>query len=182
MAEAWNGAVSDDFVLTRALQGAGKSIIFCPECMAPTLHPWTGTSLLEFTDRQIVITRVYSFRQWALGAAAHLSYSLTLIYAAFVIMATLISGDPWLQLFLMAMIIPLLAAAKGAMRTIAIGELLPAWKAKLSEWSWVWMVLAPVVPFLFAWNFASSLLTKRIRWRNIRYELVTPNVTRILKR
>lgn len=182
VAELWNGAVSDDFVLTRALEGAGKSIVFCAECMAPTLHPWTGASLLEFTNRQMVITRVYSFRRWALGAAAHLGYSLTLIYAAFVVMATLVSGDPWIQLFLMAMVIPLLAAAKGALRTIAIGELLPAWKAKLNEWSWVWTILAPVVSFLFAWNFLSSLLTKRIRWRNIRYELVTPGITHILKR
>ena len=180
--EAWSGAVSDDFALTRALEGAGKSIVFCPECMAPTLHPWTGTSLLEFTNRQIVITRVYSFRRWALGAAAHLGYSLTLIYAAFVVMATLVSGDPWIQLFLMAMVIPLLAAAKGAMRTMAIWDILPAWKTKLNEWSWVWTILAPVVPFLFAWNFLSSLLTKRIRWRTIRYELVSPGVTHILKR
>jgi len=83
---------------------------------------------------------------------------------------------------LMAMVIPLLAAAKGAMRTIAAGELLPAWKAQLDEWSWVWTVLAPVVPFLFAWNFIASLLTRHIRWRNIRYELVSPGVTHILKR
>jgi ceramide glucosyltransferase len=180
--EAWNGSVSDDFVLTRALEGAGKPIVFCPECMAPTPHRWTGTSLLEFTNRQIVITRVYSARRWALGAAAHLGYSLTLIYALIVVFATLVSGDPWIQLFLMAMVIPLLAMAKGAMRTIAIGELLPAWNKQLNEWSWVWIFLAPVVPFLFAWNFLSSLLTKRIRWRNIRYELVSPGVTRILTR
>jgi ceramide glucosyltransferase len=180
--EAWSGAVSDDLVLTRALEDARKSIVFCPECLAPTLHPWTGSSLLEFTNRQIVITRIYSFRRWALGAAAHLGYSLTLIYAAIVIVITFISGDPWIQLFLMAMVIPLLAAAKGAMRTIAVTELLPAWRAQLNEWSWVWMVFAPIVPFLFAWNFLASLLTRRIRWRNIRYELVSPGVTRILKR
>jgi ceramide glucosyltransferase len=180
--ESWNGAVSDDFVLTRALESAGKSIVFCPECLAPTLHRWTGTSLLEFTNRQMVITRVYSFRRWALGAAAHWGYSLTLIYAAIVVAITFFSGDPWIQLFLMAMVIPLLAAAKGAMRTIAIAELLPAWKAQLNQWSWVWIGLAPIVPFLFAWNFISSLLTRRIRWRNIRYELVSPGVTRILAR
>jgi ceramide glucosyltransferase len=182
VAESWSGAVSDDFALTRALEASGRSIVFCPECMAPTLHPWTGASLLEFTNRQIVVTRVYSPRRWALGAAAHLGYSLTLIYAAIVVMIAFVSGDPWIQLFLMAMVIPLLAAAKGAMRTIAIGELLPTWRAKLNEWSWVWTLLAPVVPFLFAWNFLSSLLTKRIRWRNIRYELVSPGVTQILKR
>jgi hypothetical protein len=38
------------------------------------------------------------------------------------------------------------------------------------------------VPFLFAWNFMASLLTNRIRWRNVRYELVSPSVTRILQR
>jgi len=83
---------------------------------------------------------------------------------------------------LMPLIVVLLAAGKGALRTVAVGEMLPEWKAQLGEWSWVWTVLAPVVPFLFTWNFIASLLTKRIRWRNIRYELVSPNVTRVLTR
>ena len=121
-------------------------------------------------------------RRWAVGAAAHVSYSLTLIYSAIVILISMSAGDPWFQLLLMALVIPLLAATKGAMRTMAVGDLLPAWKAQLHEWSWAWTVLAPVVPFLFSWNFVASLLTRRIRWRNIRYELVSPSVTRILKR
>ena len=37
------------------------------------------------------------------------------------------------------------------------------------------MTLAPIVSFLFAWNFLASLVTKRIHWRGIRYELVSPN-------
>ncbi|MGH9699973.1 MAG: hypothetical protein ACRD52_11010, partial [Candidatus Acidiferrales bacterium] len=92
------------------------------------------------------------------------------------------NGDPWGQLFLLALAIPVLAAMKGVLRTIAVLELLPEWKAKLSEWGWVWSVLAPVVPFLYSWNFLSSLVTRRIRWRGIRYELVSPNTTRILRR
>jgi hypothetical protein len=71
---------------------------------------------------------------------------------------------------------------KGAMRMIAVSEAMPESKSKLQGWSWVCPVLAPLVPFLFSWNFIMSLLTKRIRWRGIRYELVTPNLTRILKR
>jgi ceramide glucosyltransferase len=180
--EAWQGAASDDFALTRALEQAGKPIVFCPECLAPTLHPWTASSLLEFTNRQILIARVYSPRRWLLGAAAHLSYSLTLAYAAIVIFTAMIGGDPWINLALMALVIPLLAAMKGALRTIAAGELLPDWKAQLDEWNWVWTALAPVAPFLFAWNFICSLATRKIRWRGIRYELVSPSVTRILKR
>lgn len=180
--EAWSGAVSDDFTLTRALEAAGKTIVFCPECLAATPHPWTGSDLLEFTNRQILIARVYSPRRWMMGALAHLSYSLTLVVAAIVILMTMVAGDPWVQLALIALVIPLLAAMKGALRTMAANELLPEWRAPLGQWSWVWTALAPVVPFLFAWNFIASLLTRRIRWRGIRYELVSPSVTRILKR
>lgn len=180
--EAWKGALSDDFALTSALEEAGKPIVFCPECIAPTLHPWTGKGLLEFTNRQISITHVYSRKRWALGALAHIGYSLTLIYALVAILAAMISGDPWIQLALIALVIPLLAAIKGAIRTVAIGDALPEWKAKLNEWGWVWTFLALIVPFLFAWNFLASLFSKTVRWRGIRYEMVSPTMTRVLKR
>ena len=180
--DAWSGAVSDDFAVTRALEEAGKPIVFCPECLAPTLHPWTGTSLFEFTNRQILITRVYDPRRWRLGAAAHVSYSLTLLLGAGVILSAMIAGDPWIQIALIALAVPLLAAMKGAVRTMAVGELLPEWKAQLDPWSWAWTALAPVVPFLFSWNFILSLVTRRMRWRGIRYELISPNITRILPR
>jgi cellulose synthase/poly-beta-1,6-N-acetylglucosamine synthase-like glycosyltransferase len=180
--ELWNGAVSDDFALTNALAAAGKPIVFCPECLAPTPHPWTGTSLIEFTNRQILITRVYSTRRWALGFAANAGYSFTLIFAALFVLGVMLDGDPWLQLALIMLVIPLLAMAKGVLRTVAITELLPDWKAHLDPWSWTWTALAPIVPFVFTWNFIASLLTRYIRWRNIHYELVSPNVTRILTR
>ncbi len=179
--DAWSGAVSDDFAMTRALEDARLPIVFCAECLAATLHPWTGTSLLEFTNRQILIARIYSFRRWGMGAVAHLSYSLTLIYAAFVIVASIIDRAPWVQLALIALVIPLLAAMKGALRTVAVDELMPQWKGPLKKCNWVWMTLAPLVSFLFAWNFIASLLTKRIRWRGIRYELVSPLTTHVLK-
>lgn len=179
---AWNGALSDDFTLTQALNDAGSAIVFCPECMAATPHPWTGTQLLDFTTRQIVITRVYSPTRWLLGMISHLSYSLTFLYGAVVILATMLSGDPWVQLALLEVAPLLLAGMKGALRTAAVEQLLPEWKSKLSQWAWVWIALAPLVPFLFSWNFLSSLATKRIRWRGIRYELVSPSTTRILTR
>lgn len=179
--EAWKGSVSDDLSMTAALVQAGKPIVFCPECLAVTLHPWTSSDLLEFTNRQVLITRVYAPRRWGLGAAAHLGYSLTLAFAALVIVITMAGGDPWGQLLLMTLVIPLLAVMKGAIRTIAVNEMLPEWKGKLQEWSWVWAGLAPVVPFLYSWNFIVSLLGRQLRWRGIRYELVSPAVTRIVR-
>jgi cellulose synthase/poly-beta-1,6-N-acetylglucosamine synthase-like glycosyltransferase len=180
--EAWSGASSDDFAMTQALEAARKPIVFCAECLAPTLHPWTGKSLLEFTNRQILITRVYSPKRWVLGALAHWAYSLTLIYAAVAILIMMITGDTWVELALITLVIPILAAMKGALRTVAVDEVLPQWRGPLKKWSWVWMLLAPIVPFLFAWNFIASLLTRRMRWRGVRYELQSPTTTRILSR
>jgi ceramide glucosyltransferase len=180
--DAWEGALSDDFALTHALEAAGKPIVFCPECLAATLHPWTGTSLLEFTNRQILITRVYAPKRWGMGMAAHLGYVITMLFAAIVIVMQMAGGDPWTNLALVAFVVPFLAVIKGVLRTIAVTEMLPEWKAQLGQWSWVWTALAPVVPFLFAWNFLSSLLSRRMRWRNVRYELVSPSITRVLTR
>jgi ceramide glucosyltransferase len=180
--ETWRGAVSDDFAMTNALQQERKAILFCPECLAPTLQSWNASNLLEFTNRQITIARVYSRRRWRLGALAHGAYSLTIIYAVAAIVITMVGGDPWFQLALIALVIPLLAAMKGALRIIAVNELLPEWKPQFDRWSWAWMALAPLVPFLFVWNFLVSLVTRRIRWRGIRYELVSVDKTRILKR
>jgi ceramide glucosyltransferase len=178
--EAWDGALSDDLAMTRAIKEAGKSIVFCPECLGVTLHPWTGLALLEFTNRQILITRVYARRRWLLGAAAHISYSFTLVYAVVVLLIAMAGGDPSIHLALITLVIPLLAAMKGALRTVVASELVPEWQDRLKRWSWVWTALAPVVPFLFTLNFILSLVTKRMRWRGIRYELISPHTTRIL--
>jgi ceramide glucosyltransferase len=180
--DSWEGAISDDFALTHALEAAGKPIVFCPECLAATLHPWTGTSLLEFTNRQILITRVYAPKRWGMGMAAHLGYVITMIFAVIVIVMQMADGDPWMNLALVAFVVPFLAVIKGVLRTIAVMEMLPEWKAQLGQWSWVWTALAPIVPFLFAWNFISSLLSRRMRWRNVRYEIVSPSITRVLTR
>jgi len=179
--EAWSGALSDDFAMTGALEAVNLPIVFCPECLAATLHPWTGTQLIEFTNRQIQITRAYSPRRWQMGALAHLSYSLTLIFAFLFTFSTMVDGDPWVQLALITLVVPLLAVMKGVIRTIAVNELLPEWRGKLREWGWVWSLMAPIVPFLFSWNFILSLVSKRIRWRGIRYELIAANQVRILR-
>jgi hypothetical protein len=117
-----------------------------------------------------------------MGALAHWAYSLTLLYAIVAILISMIGGDTWIELALIALVIPLLAAMKGAVRTVAVDELLPQWRGPLKKWNWVWMLLAPIVPFLFAWNFGASLASKRMRWRGVSYELVSATTTRILSR
>jgi cellulose synthase/poly-beta-1,6-N-acetylglucosamine synthase-like glycosyltransferase len=177
----WRGAVADDLALTNAVRGAGMPIVFVPECITPTPYAATFSELVEFTNRQIILTRVYSPKIWLSGAIAHFSYVITFLTALAITFSKFVSGDPWISLAVFTLLIPLLAAMKGALRTIAITELLPEWKVKMHEWSWSWTALAPVVPFLFFWNFCVSLATRQIRWRGLRYRLVSMNQTDILR-
>ena len=55
----WRGSVSDDYSITNAAHRSGTKIVFVPECLIPTHGESTWKDLLEFTTRQIVITRVY---------------------------------------------------------------------------------------------------------------------------
>lgn len=178
--EFWGGSISDDYSLTRALQQAGRRIHFVPESLVPTLQDVDFQGLLAFTNRQIIITRVYSKQLWALAGLAHLLYCGTLLFGLGLLLAGLLFGAPVLHVLLVTLTVPLFAAAKGYLRLMAVSELLPAWKQELVSYGWVWTLLAALVPFVYLWNTLVAAFTRRIVWRGIRYELISANQTRIL--
>ena len=62
--EEWRGALSDDFAMTRALGRARLPIHFVPACLTASHEDCGFRELLEFTTRQLKITRVYAPRLW----------------------------------------------------------------------------------------------------------------------
>jgi ceramide glucosyltransferase len=180
--EFWNGSVSDDFSLTHALRQYGLPILFAPECMVPTIFDCDAAGLLEFTNRQIIITRVYESRLWRLGGLAHALYCGAVLLGVGLFFGNLFTGAPGLHLLLLAIMLPVLSMGRGVLRLAAIMEVLPGWKTKLLSDAWVWTFLAGLAPFLALWNTLVALFTRRIRWRGIRYQLLSPGQTRILVR
>jgi ceramide glucosyltransferase len=180
--EFWNGSVSDDLSLTRALRQSGLSILFAPECIVPTIFDCDAAGLLEFTNRQIVITRVYEPRLWALGGVAHALYCGAVLSGVGLFFSNLVTGAPAVHLLSLALVPPMFSMARGVLRLAAIMEVLPEWKTKLLADGWIWTFLAAVAPFLALWNTLVALFSRQIRWRGIRYELLSPGQTQILTR
>ncbi|MGH9681913.1 MAG: glycosyltransferase, partial [Candidatus Acidiferrales bacterium] len=178
----WNGSVSDDFSMTHALRRAGLPILFAPECLVPSMFDCDARSLVEFTNRQIAIARVYEPRLWSLGGLGHAFYCGSIVLGAALFAAKVISGAPAAQLLILAMLPPVLSMARGVLRLTAVMELLPEWKSKLLADGWIWTFLAALAPFLALWNTVNAMFTRKIRWRGIRYELLSPGQTRILAR
>jgi hypothetical protein len=180
--EFWNGSVSDDLSLTRALRQSGLPILFAPECMVPTIFDCGAAGLLEFTNRQIIITRVYESRLWVLGGLAHALYCGAVLMGVGLFIRNLVTDAPAVQLLLLASAPPMLSMGRGVLRLAAIVEVLPDWKSKLLADGWIWTFLAAVAPFLALWNTLVASFSRQIRWRGIRYELLSPGQTRILSR
>ena len=178
--EFWKGSVSDDFSLTHALRQAGLPILFAPECMVPTMFDCDAAGLLEFTNRQIIITRVYESRLWVRGGFAHALYCGTILLGLGLFFSNLVTGATALHLLLPTLVPPVLSMARGVLRLAAILEVLPEWKSKLLADAWIWTFLAAVVPFLALWNTLVAMFSRQIRWRGIRYLLLSSGQTRIL--
>jgi ceramide glucosyltransferase len=180
--EFWNGSVSDDFSLTRALRHYGLPIEFAPECIVPTLFDCDAKGLIEFTNRQIIITRIYESRLWALAGIGHAFYIAAVLLGVGLFINSSITGASGIQLLMLAVFLPVLSMGRGVLRLAAIMELLPEWKSKLLADGWIWTFLAALAPAVGLWNTFAALFSRQIRWRGIHYELLSAGQTRILSR
>ena len=60
----WASTVSDDYGLGRAVHDAGGRIRFEPRCLVASREDSTFAEFMSWTNRQMIITRVYAPRLW----------------------------------------------------------------------------------------------------------------------
>jgi ceramide glucosyltransferase len=180
MLDAWQYSFSDDYSLTTMIERARRQIVFLPECLTPSYVQTDFAGLLEFSTRQIRITRVYRPQMWATAFATHFLYCFTLVIGLMVVMNLTLASRPSFQVMTLLILPPLLAAIRGALRVIGVTEAMPALRSQIMSQSWIYILLGMLVPFLYLVNFFSSIIGRRIRWRGIEYEVISPEQTRIL--
>jgi len=164
--DAWRGSVSDDYAITRTAQRAGTRIVFVPECLIPSHGECSFSELLEFTTRQIIITRVYHPALWRIAFIGHGIFNAVFWILPFTQPAL------WLALYG-------LSAVKSWIRYGAVKSVIPS--ATLSRHGWFYILCSPLVALLFLYNMIASALRTDIVWRQIHYKLVSPNETRVVR-
>jgi cellulose synthase/poly-beta-1,6-N-acetylglucosamine synthase-like glycosyltransferase len=177
--DEWKNSVSDDYSLTRALERNNRSILFLPECLTLSFVETDLHGLVEFTNRQILITRVYADKVWAPAATTHFLYCLTLVFGTLLILGDLFAQRPAFHLVTLTFLPVLLSAIRGSIRLIGVTEALPAARSQIAGLGWIYVLLTIFIPFLYVMNFLNSLVTRKIRWRGVIYELLSPGQTRI---
>jgi ceramide glucosyltransferase len=178
--EEWRSSVSDDWSMTRALQRAGRSIVFLPDCLTLSYIEANFDTLLEFTNRQVLITKVYAQETWTMGFVTHALYCVTLILGTILTLGNLIATVPAFHLATLTFLPVLLGIIRSSLRLAGVTEVLSSVKSQVMGQAWIYLLLPIVIPFLYVVNFVASLVTRKIRWRGTTYELISPEQTRIL--
>jgi ceramide glucosyltransferase len=180
----WEGAVSDDYALTQAVQAAGLHVRFAPAGLVMSEARASRQGLLEFTTRQMTITRVYAPRVWLLTACAHLLYNVTfwggLLFAA----ARSLSGQPVSNALITLLVGSFwLGLLTGGARAFVAMQVLPReFRAAIKKGWWAYLFAGPLVSLLYLYNLFASALTRRVTWCDIGYEMVSPHETVVCQR
>lgn len=181
VAQAWQGTLSDDYVLAQVVRDSGRTIRFVPECLVVSRETAGIRQLLSFTTRQMTITRVYNPRLWNIGLASNAAFLLALL-ASFVwgVRDLFAAGQFTLLGFCAALY--LLAAWKGVLRIRAAVELLAGYRREILG-NWPMFVLGvPLVALLYVYNTIRAGFSNKIRWKGITYRVISPSKIEILER
>ncbi|HSE97182.1 MAG TPA: glycosyltransferase, partial [Blastocatellia bacterium] len=178
--QRWQRAVSDDYALTRAMQEAGLRIRFVPRCLIESREDASLSSLVEFTTRQITITRIYRPRLWWVGLVSHSLFCAVFFGGLVYVLLLALNKRLDAVLLLMLGAIYILGSLKGLLRLLAAREALPEARRDISRLWWMFFIFWPPVSLLFLYNFLKSATTRRITWRGVCYEMHSPADTVIV--
>ncbi len=182
ISERWRGTVSDDFIVTRVLKESKQPVHFTPNCLVPSVGDCGLTELLEFTTRQIKITRVYASHLWLpllLGSAL---FTIVFFGGLILLIVQILSGFTPIILPLILTILFALGATKSLIRWRAVCIPLANHHSAMRRDLAAHIVLWPIASLLYLFNTITAGFSRRINWRGITYELKSPTEAVIISR
>jgi cellulose synthase/poly-beta-1,6-N-acetylglucosamine synthase-like glycosyltransferase len=176
----WRGTVSDDYALTRALQNAELPVRFVPACLNASIEDCTFRELIEFTTRQLKITRVYAPHLWRIVLISNLLF-VAFFFGGLALTALLAAdGLPFAWPLALVSIVFLLGVWKAFFRLRAVALALEDQHARIRVGLWAHLLLWPLTAVLFLYNALAAAFSRRIVWRGVVYELKSPTEIEII--
>ncbi|HYE65508.1 MAG TPA: glycosyltransferase family 2 protein, partial [Pyrinomonadaceae bacterium] len=131
MVDRWRGTVSDDFALMRALREAKLPIHFVPNCLTASLEDCDFGELLEFTTRQLKITRTYAPHFWRSVLLGSLLFVATFFGGIALVITRAAMGLAFTLPLALLIAIFILGALKAHLRLRAVSIPLAIYRAQL---------------------------------------------------
>ena len=181
METIWQKAVSDDLSLSCAVKDAHRKVEFAPGCLVATYESTSWAKLFEFGRRQFVITKVAAPQTWTFGLISSVYSVFGLWGGAFLAIYAASRNNPHVWLFTA---VPVLFFAGQLARAL----LRQSMARKVFSDYWAELKVAAIVDIALFWLWSplmlvlilSSAFGRTIRWRGIRYKLLSPTETIVL--
>jgi len=178
--ERWRGTLSDDFTVTRAVKQAGLSVYFVPKALTVSTGLCTLRELVEFTNRQMKITRVYSPGLWMMSFFGSVVFSSVMFSSLLIVI--LGRRENWNATIagIIFLVVAAFSIGKSWYRMKAVGLVLEEdWPEVDRQWmthDTLWLL----TPVLFLINCIAATFSRRVTWRGTQYELKSPTETVII--
>jgi cellulose synthase/poly-beta-1,6-N-acetylglucosamine synthase-like glycosyltransferase len=180
--DAWQGAASDDFAMTRALHAERLPIQFAPVCLTVSHEDCNFRELLEFTTRQLKITRAYAPHLWKIVLFSNLLFAAIFFGGIALTITRAALGLSYIFPLAFVLAIYTLGILKADLRWRAVSIPLARYNAELRHDRFAHLFLWPLASALYLYNALAALLSRRIIWRGVSYELKSPHETVIIKK
>jgi len=180
MREKWQGTLSDDFAVTRAMRAAGLRIRFVPQALAASVESCTFRELFEFTNRQMKITRVYMPQLWLMSFFGSGLFNLVMASAILIAILSKANGVPVWAALATLFLVSFFSVGKAVLRLYAVRLALPQFGPELRRQRFSQYTLWLFTPAIFFANCVAALLSREIVWRGTRYRLASPERTEVM--
>ncbi|HSQ23529.1 MAG TPA: glycosyltransferase family 2 protein [Pyrinomonadaceae bacterium] len=180
--EHWRGTVSDDFAMTRALRASQRTIKFVPQCLTPSFEECSFHELIEFTTRQMKLTRAYAPHLWKPVLLSSAWFVLVFFGGIGFVLARALMGLSFALPLALLMIIFAMGAMKSHLRLRAVTTIIKDKRARSWGSTIAHMTMWPLASALYLYNTLAAAISRRITWRGIGYELKSAGETVIVSR
>lgn len=179
--DRWRGTLSDDFTMTRAIEDAGLEIYFVPRALAPSVEDCSLRELLEFTTRQMKITRVYASKLWGLSFFGSALFTSVMVTALLIVALSTRNDVNVAVAMLTLVLVTFFSIGKSWLRMKAVILVLRDYRAHLRRQMFFQLTLWSLAPALFLWNSIAASVSRRLKWRGTVYEMISPTETKVIE-
>ncbi len=176
----WRETLSDDFTVTRTMNAANLLIYFVPQALTASVENCSWRELFEFTTRQMKITRVYAQNLWIQSFLGSGLFNLVFIWGILNLFFYSIDSFAFWFSLTSLMIISTFSIGKSYLRLNAVKLVLKDYESDLKNQFWAQNTLWIFTPAIYFYNSFCALVSRRIVWRGIRYELRSANETTVI--
>ena len=176
----WQGTLSDDFTVTRVMNEAGLDIVFVPQALIPSVENCTFRELIEFTTRQMKITRVYRTNLWLLSFFGSGLFCAVMLWSMLIAITSQTIDLPFTAAIVTLLTVSIFSIGKSWCRLRAVRLVLPEYDDELRRQIFPQLSLWAFTPVLFFYNSLAAWTSRVMIWRGTTYKMVSADETAIL--